>query len=171
MWGAGAPVAVFAAQITQESGWNPQALSHVGAEGLAQFMPDTARWWCARTRQAPTACLPRHPAWSIRALVGYDFYLFGRIPAENAFDRMWGALRSYNGGLGHWVAEAHAARSYARPEVDAACGRARRSRMHCPENLAYPQRILIDIQPRFVSWGGGCTPHACMLSPLEGEHP
>lgn len=30
-------------QITQESGWRPGAVSSAGAQGLAQFMPDTAR--------------------------------------------------------------------------------------------------------------------------------
>lgn len=33
--------AAIAAQITQESGWNPRAQSPAGAEGIAQFMPDT----------------------------------------------------------------------------------------------------------------------------------
>jgi soluble lytic murein transglycosylase-like protein len=35
------PVRVFAAQLAQESGWNPTAVSRVGAQGIAQFMPDT----------------------------------------------------------------------------------------------------------------------------------
>lgn len=29
--------------VTRESGWNPGAVSHKGAIGLAQLMPDTAR--------------------------------------------------------------------------------------------------------------------------------
>ena len=36
--GLSAPVAVFAAQLEQESGWNPEARSVVGASGLGQFM-------------------------------------------------------------------------------------------------------------------------------------
>ena len=43
-WGLDAPVAAFAAQVHQESGWNPQAVSRVGARGLAQFMPATTLW-------------------------------------------------------------------------------------------------------------------------------
>lgn len=35
------PPAVLAAQLEAESGWNPQAMSPVGAQGLAQFMPAT----------------------------------------------------------------------------------------------------------------------------------
>lgn len=38
---AGLPVSVVAAQLQQESNWNPAATSPVGAQGLAQFMPGT----------------------------------------------------------------------------------------------------------------------------------
>lgn len=37
------PFRVFHSLITQESGWNPTARSYVGALGIAQFMPATAR--------------------------------------------------------------------------------------------------------------------------------
>ncbi|MCB1340784.1 MAG: lytic transglycosylase domain-containing protein [Pseudooceanicola sp.] len=37
------PEDLFARLVQQESGWNPNALSHKGAMGLAQLMPDTAR--------------------------------------------------------------------------------------------------------------------------------
>lgn len=36
---------VFLAQIGQESGYNPQAVSSAGARGIAQIMPSTARAW------------------------------------------------------------------------------------------------------------------------------
>lgn len=39
----GVDPAVLQALITQESGWNPKARSSVGALGIAQFMPRTAR--------------------------------------------------------------------------------------------------------------------------------
>lgn len=35
------PVDVFAAQLHAESSWDPQAQSHAGAQGIAQFMPAT----------------------------------------------------------------------------------------------------------------------------------
>lgn len=38
----GIPEALFLRLVTQESGWNPGAISHKGAIGLAQLMPATA---------------------------------------------------------------------------------------------------------------------------------
>lgn len=35
------PIEIFAAQLHAESGWNPDAESPVGAQGIAQFMPPT----------------------------------------------------------------------------------------------------------------------------------
>jgi len=39
----GIPVDLFLRLVQQESNWNPNALSHKGAMGLAQLMPGTAR--------------------------------------------------------------------------------------------------------------------------------
>lgn len=39
----GVPEDLFLRLVTQESGWDPEALSRAGAIGLAQLMPDTAR--------------------------------------------------------------------------------------------------------------------------------
>lgn len=39
----GIPEDLFLRLVQQESGWNPRAVSHKGAIGLAQLMPDTAR--------------------------------------------------------------------------------------------------------------------------------
>lgn len=40
----GVPEDLFLRLVRQESGWNPEAVSHKGAIGLAQLMPDTARY-------------------------------------------------------------------------------------------------------------------------------
>ena len=153
-FGLDAPVPVFAAQLHQESGWNPTAMSPVGAKGMAQFMPATAQWWCSLNKLSAIDCQPTNPIWSLRALVGYDYWLYQRVAGNTEFDKWWATLRSYNGGLGHWQKEAatvtpalnHAA-------IDAACGNARRSKIHCPENLGYPQRILNRLQQRYATWG------------------
>ncbi|SEQ85590.1 transglycosylase SLT domain-containing protein [Giesbergeria anulus] len=157
-WGLDAPIATLAAQVHQESGWDPQAISQVGAQGMAQFMPATARWWCQRQGITTPQCQPQNPTWALRALAGYDRYLFDRTPTYlSDFERLWVALRAYNGGLGHWQAEA-ASTGLARPtrsQVDAACGKARRHISHCPENLRYPHRILLLLQPRYSTWEPG----------------
>jgi soluble lytic murein transglycosylase-like protein len=155
-WGLDAPVPALAAQVHQESGWKPRAVSRVGAAGMAQFMPATAQWWCQLNKLAQADCQPTNPTWALRALVGYDRYLYARTPERfNTHDRLWVALRGYNGGLGHWALEAKASGLPApsREQVDAACGKARRSPVHCPENLGYPQRILKKLQPMYASWG------------------
>ena len=40
----GIPEDLFLRLVQQESGWNPGAVSHKGARGLAQLMPATARY-------------------------------------------------------------------------------------------------------------------------------
>lgn len=155
-WGLQAPVAALAAQVHQESAWNPQAVSRVGARGLAQFMPATARWWCEREGTDADACLPHNPVWALRAMVGYDKFLFDRAPGRfDAFDRLWLALRGYNGGERNWQLEARATGLDAptRTQIDAACGSARRAALHCRENLGYPARILHTLQARYAGWG------------------
>lgn len=155
-WGLDAPIAALAAQVHQESGWNPTAVSRVGAQGMAQFMPGTSVWWCQLNKLPPADCQPTNPTWALRALVGYDKHLFDRTPPHMSdFDRLWVALRAYNGGLGHWLAEGRATGLPlpSRSQVDAACGRAKRHAVHCPENLGYPQRILAVLQPRYAAWG------------------
>lgn len=157
VWGLSAPVAVFAAQVHQESAWRPGAVSHVGAQGLAQFMPATTRWIASQSPDL-SAQQPFSPAWALRALVTYNRWLYDRTPAHYLpRDRMWVALRAYNGGLGHWQREA-ASTGLAQPtraQVDAACGKARRAVVHCTENLGYPHRILVVLQPRYLQWGHG----------------
>lgn len=153
-WGLDAPIPVFAAQIHQESGWNFAATSPVGATGMAQFMPATAQWWCTLNKLSAADCQPRNPVWAMRALVGYDLWLSQRVRGTSEFDRLWAALRAYNGGLGHWRNEATLALPQSsRAAIDAACGRATRAAVHCTENLAYPDRILNRLQRRYASWG------------------
>ena len=160
--GINAPVAVFAAQIHQESRWRPGVISQVGARGMAQFMPATERWMNKQFPELATDGGATNPIWAIRALLRYDMHLLESVAdtglAGSAYDGAWAMLRSYNGGFGHWRAEAKNAKSTRREDIDAACGTAKRHRSHCKENLGYPKRILIDLQPLYASWGPGVTP-------------
>ena len=100
-------MSVFAAQIHTESWWRNDTVSAANAQGLAQFIPSTARWL---PTVAPEVGRPQpfNPAWSLRACVVYDKYLWDRMSAMSAgkslvpCDRMTFTLSGYNGGAG-WV--------------------------------------------------------------------
>ena len=66
VFGRDAPTATWAAQIAQESTWREDALSIRGAQGIAQFMPATAR---AMATAYPELRPPQpwDPIWSLRA--------------------------------------------------------------------------------------------------------
>ena len=160
-WGLSAPIATFAAQLHQESGWRPAALSHVGAAGMAQFMPATASWWCAINGLSPAACQPTNPTWALRALVGYNHWIHSRVQGTNACQRMAFTLSAYNGGLG-WVQrdKALAAKQGLNPLVwfgNVERVNAGRSSAAWTENRGYPQRILRTLEPIYVKalWGAG----------------
>lgn len=162
-WGFSQPVSIFAAQIHQESGWRPEARSQVGAEGLGQFMPGTARWISQTYPAELGAAAPYDAAWSLRALVLYDRWLWNRLGPEGSGFRedglhRWAAtLSSYNGGLGHLQKEQARAGSCDRSRyfccVQSACGAGGRAEWACRENTQYPVRILLVIEPRYQAAG------------------
>ena len=161
-WGLDAPVARLAGQVHQESGWRTDAKSQY-ASGLAQFTPDTAAW-IAQTypRDFGGVAAPYSPAWALRAVAVYDKHLYDRTRGHTACDRWWFVMRGYNGGAGHVAAEARrAVDPLDRTAVDAACGTARRSAKHCPENLSYPRKILLRWEPMYYTAGWGWVPPIC----------
>ncbi|MCG5047307.1 transglycosylase SLT domain-containing protein [Pectobacterium brasiliense] len=156
-WGLNAPVADFAAQLHQESGWNPRAVSPVGAQGLAQFMPATAKWISGIMPELKTN-QPFNPAWSMRALTKYDRWIWQRVNAADDCQRMAMTLSGYNGGLG-WVQRDQklaAQRGLDRQRWfgHVATVNAGRSAANWRENRHYPQRILLALAPRYLTWGG-----------------
>lgn len=93
------PAPVFAAQITQESGWKPDAVSPVGARGLGQFMPGT---WAEHAVDANGGgAVITDPADSLASAASYDCYLLeqvtGRGYREDPVSLM---LAAYNAGPG-----------------------------------------------------------------------
>lgn len=158
-WGLGAPVATFGAQLQVESGFRPDARSPAGALGLAQFMPATAAW-LAGAYSALGPSDPLNPVWALRAMTRYDLYLYERVAAVNACERMAFALSAYNGG------ERYRDRAIALCSAD--CDPTRwfgnvelvddgRSVAAWQENRAYPLKILFVREPEYVAaaWGRG----------------
>lgn len=158
--GLDAPIALFAAQIHQESAWRPGAVSRVGATGLAQFMPATADWISTLFPELASNT-PFNPSWALRALVRYDDWLYRRIRAADVCQRWAMALSAYNGGLG-WIARDQrlASSKGLDPLIwfDAVeTVNAGRSAANFKENRGYPRVIIYRHQTRYVQagWGAG----------------
>lgn len=87
-WGVGA--ALLAAQLRQESGFDPRARSGAGALGIAQFLPGTARRYGLRDPLDPGAAI------AAQAHLMHDLLArFGSVPL---------ALAAYNAGPGRVAA-------------------------------------------------------------------
>jgi membrane-bound lytic murein transglycosylase F len=85
---------LITAQMYQESRFNPKARSHVGAVGLMQVMPRTARELGYK--------LPFSDAKGIEAGVTYLAWCRDRFDATlPPQERLWFSLAAYNAGIGH----------------------------------------------------------------------
>lgn len=159
VWGMSGPIAVFGAQIQQESGWNPAVHSKV-ADGLAEFTPATATWISGAYHLGPAQ--PYNPQWALRALVTYDKDLSDRVrqippPATTACDQMAFTLSAYNGGI-KWVSRDRATAAKfgivnTGTWFDAVDLFSTRSAAAFKENRGYPKRILLTLQSEYASWG------------------
>ena len=96
---AAAPPAIVAAQIQQESNWNPRAVSSSGAQGISQFMPATWPNWSKPGES------PFDPAAAIPAQARYDCAIArtmasaqsrGRLPTSLELTSLM--LAGYNAG-------------------------------------------------------------------------
>lgn len=164
VWGLSAPIALFGAQIHQESGWRKEARSAY-AGGLAQFTPDTAAWIGSLYKDELGVADPYSPSWAMRALVRYDRHLFDRIEAATPCDRWAFTLAAYNGGPG-WISRDKAMARTAGADPDRWWGEVERFSPRAAwafkENRGYPRRIILDLQPRYTRWGAGV---ACEVPP------
>ena len=156
--GLQSPVALFAGQLTQESGWKPTAESVTGAQGLAQFEPQTAQWIARVYPKQLGPAAPLDAGWAIRALVWYDYNLYGQLASFKdvgaVSDRWAASLSAYNGGLG-WVY---------RDQKVVTCDRSLwwscvalyhdgRTPSNWLQNRDYPEVIMLKYAPLYVKAG------------------
>lgn len=92
------PPAIIAAQIDAESSWNVTAVSPVGAQGPAQFMPGTWSAW-GRDDDGNGTASPFDIGDAVMAQGRYDCYLAERVRPLGG-DTTGLALAAYNAGLG-----------------------------------------------------------------------
>ncbi len=157
-WGLNAPVARIAAQVNAESRWRENARSPVGARGLAQFMPATEQWYGGLRPDLGKADA-WNPGWSLRAMAGYDRWLYERVRGATPCDRMDKAQGSYNSGLG-WTYkdEALAAKTGLDPGLwdSLAAVNAGRTVAAKWETNIYVKRIR-GLEPVYLPFGPGCA--------------
>lgn len=92
----GVPAAVLAAQLHQESRWDPNAVSPAGAVGLAQFMPATWEAYGVDGDQDGSAD-PRNPIDAIWSAARYDCVLKKQVSGLPG-DVIPLTLAAYNAG-------------------------------------------------------------------------
>jgi murein DD-endopeptidase MepM/ murein hydrolase activator NlpD len=92
---------LLAAQLDAESGWNPDAVSPAGAQGLAQFMPGT---WTGQGVDGDGDGIrdPFTPADAIASQAAFMCKLLAAVQVDTGLtgDPIELALASYNAGLG-----------------------------------------------------------------------
>jgi soluble lytic murein transglycosylase-like protein len=152
VWGMDAPISNLAAQIHQESTWNPNAQSWAGAQGLAQFMPLTASDMAKRYGEAPQ---PFSPRWAMLNQSRYMKSLYDNVSGINECQKYAFALAAYNGGLG-WVNRRKAISKnpnvclYQTCEINPGITAANQR-----ENAEYSKKILLKLTPLYYQamWG------------------
>ncbi len=119
---------LLAAQIEQESGWNPQAVSSAGAQGLAQFKPEVWAKYGIDANKNGTASV-----WEVEdAILSQGLYMcvlaadIQNVPADRTTAMLW----AYNAGP-----EATKAANGQPPTAEA-------------DN--YARRIINDLVPKYL---------------------
>lgn len=93
----GYDAALLAAQVAQESAFDPEATSKAGARGLMQFMPQT--WaWAVTMGWIPQGVPATDPRWSLQAGVSFMRWLLARYKGHASPMEL--ALAAYNAGPG-----------------------------------------------------------------------
>ena len=153
------------AQIDQESNCNPYAVSHVGALGLVQIMPENLEWLeysvCADLGEAQ----PNNPDWAVpcyeRFMQWFTVDEFDSYCPNLHVDSM-----RYNGGF-YIIWELRTALSrlgvLSFKAAEQVCGTRldngrKRSKASCDENYDYPARIGYRQEKYYSELGGQMCP-------------
>lgn len=159
LWGVHGSPARLAAQLHQESGFRPGVRSHAGAQGMAQFIPSTARWIAQQYPAQLGQFDPWDPVQAIRAAAIYNRHLLAEHAGATPCDHYALALSAYNGGGTHLRREQRLAQQ-AGDNPRRWWGHTERQRTRSPanwrENRDYVRRILIDLEPAYIDagWSG-----------------
>ena len=145
--------ALLAAQIADESSWDPDACSGAGACGLAQFEPST--WADLQPKLGPecAAADRTDPRCSIRALCVYMGELLHFVDTSSGVDppvqpteRYSLALASYDAGLGNILKERRSCKTdplcYSGAWEGNVADKCLRSPGACEETQNYVRRIM-----------------------------
>lgn len=163
-WGEGPDWTWWKAQLYQESGLDPQAVSAVGARGLAQFMPAT---WADVTRDLHWGNVsphsPRH------AIYGGAYYMrrlqLSWSSKRSVLERQKVAQASYNAGTGNIIKAQDACHGTLLWEQIAPCLGA----ITGPDNA----RQTIDYVTRIAGWQAqmrAAIPVAILIDPAALTH-
>jgi len=160
VFGVNGSPARLAAQLHQESTWRTAARSPVGAQGIAQFMPATARWMADIFAQELGAFDPWNPVQAIHAAALYDKWLYERVQPFghtrlSECSRWNFTLRGYNGGeVWLWRERGLTLANRGNPNdwQQVERWRSRGVSAH-RENTAYPKRILLRLEPAYIAAG------------------
>lgn len=158
-WGVDGSPARLAAQLHQESQWDAHARSPVGAEGLAQFMPSTARWIAQKFPDKLGQFDPSDPQQAALAAAVYDAWLVHRNAGRTPCDSWAFGLSAYNGGekyLGIEQSRAQAAHRNGAVWFGSVADMRARSPGAWRQNRDYVRRILLELEPAYIAagWSG-----------------
>ena len=154
---------LIAAQIQQESGWNPNARSSAGAEGIAQFMPDTWPNW-GHDDDSTHNVSPYNPADAIMAMGRYDCAIAKQV-AHVPGNPVSNMLAGYNAGPGA-VLQYNGVPPYAQTQgyvtsIEALMAKYSASTGGVPGNASGFAQAEISAAEKYLGipyvWGGGST--------------
>lgn len=150
--GLNAPVPMYAAQIEQESGWNPAITAWDNGRGLAQFMDGTA---ADIAREFPTLGKPQpyNPTWAMQAMIRYDTKLFGQVQGVDDCNRRAAALKGYNAGVGNVLQAQKKSPQPGQWWRVTEYVQTRQNAQNFEASRMYPRRILLQRQPKYRAWG------------------